>query len=88
MLGEILGTADLTGQMADRTYLEKLLLLFLEFEDVAARCCFAALNTVQSPSLSRLRKMSDRLTVSSVFDHETHTLMGRKNLCVLTLLSD
>ncbi len=28
MLGEILGTADLTGQMADRTWLEKLLLLF------------------------------------------------------------
>ncbi len=33
MLGEMLGTADLTGQMADRTYLEKLLLLFLEFEE-------------------------------------------------------
>lgn len=33
LLGEILGTADLTGQMADRTYLEKLLFLYLEFEE-------------------------------------------------------
>ncbi len=32
-LGEIIGTADLTGQMADRNYLEKLLFLFLEFEE-------------------------------------------------------
>lgn len=33
LLGAILGTADLLGQMADRTYLEKLLLLHLEFEE-------------------------------------------------------
>ncbi len=33
LLGSILGTADLTGQMADRSYLEKLLFLYLEFEE-------------------------------------------------------
>ncbi|MDD4929306.1 MAG: HD domain-containing protein [Gallionella sp.] len=33
LLGKILGTADVTGQMADRTYLEKLLFLYLEFEE-------------------------------------------------------
>lgn len=33
LLGKILGTADLTGQMADRTYLEKLLLLYFEFKE-------------------------------------------------------
>ncbi len=33
LLGQILGTADMTGQMADRTYLEKLLFLYLEFEE-------------------------------------------------------
>jgi hypothetical protein len=33
LLGKILGTADLTGQMADRSYLEKLLFLYLEFEE-------------------------------------------------------
>lgn len=33
LLGKIVGTADLTGQMADRTYLEKLLFLYLEFEE-------------------------------------------------------
>jgi hypothetical protein len=33
LLGTILGTADLTGQMADRTYLEKLLYLYMEFEE-------------------------------------------------------
>ena len=33
LLGKIVGTADLTGQMADRAYLEKLLFLYLEFEE-------------------------------------------------------
>lgn len=33
LLGQILETADLTGQMADRTYLEKLLFLYLEFKE-------------------------------------------------------
>ncbi|MDO9010934.1 MAG: HD domain-containing protein [Gallionella sp.] len=35
LLGKILGTADLTGQMADRSYLEKLLFLYLEFEEAS-----------------------------------------------------
>lgn len=33
LLGKIVGSADLTGQMADRTYLEKLLFLYLEFKE-------------------------------------------------------
>ena len=33
LLAKLLGTADLLGQMADRTYLEKLLFLFYEFRD-------------------------------------------------------
>lgn len=33
LLGQIVGTADLTGQMADLTYLEKLLFLYLEFKE-------------------------------------------------------
>lgn len=33
LLGQIVVTADLTGQMADRTYLEKLLFLYLEFKE-------------------------------------------------------
>ena len=33
MMGKILGTADLMGQMADRRYLEKLLFLFHEFRE-------------------------------------------------------
>ena len=33
LLSKIVGTADLTGQMADRTYLEKLLFLYLEFKE-------------------------------------------------------
>ncbi len=33
LLGKLLGTADLMGQMADRTYLEKLLFLFYEFRE-------------------------------------------------------
>ena len=33
LLGQIVGTADIVGQMADRTYLEKLLFLFVEFKE-------------------------------------------------------
>jgi hypothetical protein len=33
----MLGTADLLGQMADRTYLEKLLFLFYEFREGGVR---------------------------------------------------
>ena len=33
MLGQIVGTADLVGQMADRNYLEKLTYLYEEFEE-------------------------------------------------------
>lgn len=33
LLGKLLAAADLLGQMADRTYLEKLLFLFYEFRD-------------------------------------------------------
>lgn len=33
LLGQIIETADLTGQMADRAYLEKLLFLYLEFKE-------------------------------------------------------
>ncbi|MDE2309932.1 MAG: HD domain-containing protein [Betaproteobacteria bacterium] len=33
LLGQIVSTADLTGQMADRTYLEKLLFLYLKFKE-------------------------------------------------------
>lgn len=33
IIGKILGTADLLGQMADRLYLEKLVLLYREFEE-------------------------------------------------------
>ena len=35
LIGEMLGTADLLGQMADRTYLEKLPFLFLEFKEAS-----------------------------------------------------
>lgn len=33
LLGKIVGAADLVGQMADRTYLEKLLFLYMEFKE-------------------------------------------------------
>ncbi len=33
LLGQILGSADIVGQMADRTYLEKLLFLYSEFKE-------------------------------------------------------
>lgn len=33
LLGQIVGSADMVGQMADRAYLEKLLFLYLEFKE-------------------------------------------------------
>jgi hypothetical protein len=33
LLGQLVATADLVGQMADRSYLEKLLFLYLEFKE-------------------------------------------------------
>ncbi len=39
VLGKMLGTADLLGQMADRTYLEKLLFLFHEFQEGEVPSC-------------------------------------------------
>ena len=33
LVGKLVGTADLVGQMADRSYLEKLLLLYFEFRE-------------------------------------------------------
>jgi len=33
LLGQVIATADLVGQMSDRTYLEKLLFLYLEFKE-------------------------------------------------------
>lgn len=33
LMGKMLGTADIVGQMADRTYLEKLPFLFMEFKE-------------------------------------------------------
>ncbi len=38
-LGKMLGTADLLGQMADRTYLEKLLFLYREFQEGGVPGC-------------------------------------------------
>lgn len=35
MLGQIISTADLVGQMADRMYLEKLMYLYFEFKEAA-----------------------------------------------------
>ncbi|MBU1183205.1 MAG: hypothetical protein ABIJ52_03465 [Pseudomonadota bacterium] len=37
LLGKMLGTADLLGQMSDRLYLEKLLFLYLEFHEAGIK---------------------------------------------------
>ncbi len=37
LLGKMLGTADLLGQMADRCYLEKLLFLYMEFQEAGVQ---------------------------------------------------
>ncbi|MBU0544959.1 MAG: hypothetical protein KKH97_06455 [Proteobacteria bacterium] len=37
LLGKMLGTADLLGQMSDRLYLEKLLFLYIEFQEAGIK---------------------------------------------------
>lgn len=46
-LGKIVGSADLLAQMADRNYLEKLLLLFREFEEAGVPGFDSALDLLQ-----------------------------------------
>ena len=51
MLARIVATADITGQMADRKYLEKLLFLFLEFKEAQFgnyQCMFDLLGKTNS----------------------------------------
>jgi hypothetical protein len=37
LLGKMLGTADILGQMSDRFYLEKLLFLYIEFQEAGIK---------------------------------------------------
>lgn len=55
------GTADLIGQMADREYLERLLLLYLEFRE-AGIPLFADVHDLLEKSLAFYRTMSGRLS--------------------------
>lgn len=47
LLGKMLGTADILGQMADRTYLEKLLFLFYEFQEGNVEGCTQELDILK-----------------------------------------
>ncbi len=47
LLGMIVGSADLVAQMADRLYLEKLLLLFIEFKEASLPGCESLLTLLR-----------------------------------------
>lgn len=47
LLGNMLGTADLLGQMSDRLYLEKLLVLYIEFNEAGVKGFTSELNLLE-----------------------------------------
>lgn len=79
------GTADLIGQMADREYLERLLLLYLEFRE-AGIPLFADVHDLLEKSSAFYRVMSQRLEttlgnlVPALADHFAATTGHRRNL--------
>jgi hypothetical protein len=61
LLGKTLGTADLIAQMADRTYLEKLPLLYREFKEAGTENYDCELDLIKDANQFNSR-MNDRLT--------------------------
>lgn len=47
LLGKMLGTADLLGQMSDRLYLEKLLFLYMEFHEAGVKGFISEFNLLE-----------------------------------------
>jgi len=81
LLGKMLGTADLLGQMADRTYIEKLLFLFYEFREGGVKGSDTALDllkkTIDFYTLTRKRFASE---LGSVNEYMCHHFKSYNNL--------
>lgn len=81
LLGKMLGTADLLGQMADRIYLEKLLFLFYEFEEAGLDEYESELDllkkTINFYAMARKRFVSE---LDSVYEYMRYHFKTRWNL--------
>ena len=81
LLGKMLGTADLLGQMADRAYLEKLLFLFYEFREGGVMGCDTELDllkkTITFYALTRERFASE---LGSVNEYMCYHFKSHRNL--------
>jgi hypothetical protein len=74
IMGKILGSADLSAQMADRNYLEKLPLLFLEFEEAGMEGFETPLELFKNTeefyhSVARTRMVEELDNVASAYLH-------------------
>ena len=74
ILGKILGSADLAAQMADRSYLEKLPLLFLEFEEAGVEGFESPLALFKNTeafyhSVARARMVKELDNVAAAYIH-------------------
>ena len=81
LLGKMLGTADLLGQMADRAYLEKLLFLFYEFREGGVMGCNTELDllkkTIDFYALTQKRFASE---LGSVNEYMCYHFKSHRNL--------
>ncbi|HEY1406255.1 MAG TPA: HD domain-containing protein [Spirochaetota bacterium] len=79
--GAILGTADLLGQMSDRTYLEKLLFLYYEFRE-AGIPGFDTEFDILRKTLEFYQNTRDRLdrTLMGVYDYAREFFLHRMNV--------
>lgn len=74
LLGQILGTADVVAQMADRAYLEKLLLLFREFREAQIPGYGSELELLEKTPSFYDQVVRSRL--EKEFDHVDHFLVS------------
>jgi hypothetical protein len=66
IMGKMLGTADLLGQMADRLYLEKLIPLFHEFEEGKVPGFESELNLLRKPTNFYISAQAGLKTISAM----------------------
>ncbi len=81
LLGKMLGTADLLGQMADRLYLEKLVLLYNEFEEGAVPGFDSEIDLLRK-TVSFHRRISERFEneFGGVISYMRHHFRERWNI--------
>jgi hypothetical protein len=81
LLGNMLGTADLLGQMSDRFYLEKLLFLYVEFHEAGVKGFTSELNLLENTiGFYEMTKQRFILELGGVNKYTIHHFRERWNI--------